>query len=334
MISNNKELSGIWVRYEHGSSYVPLFSSLQGKGVQWYISDEELLSTWLKSRDFYIYYTKDLEEKYTIPQMFIRINPRYGIEDVRGRGEYGAVDADLLLILKQKLDDFKEDFIYRKKVNDMLRLEEIEQKHRHNIFLTKKELEFLYEIFSPIDYFGGHEDPRIFDMRRERNAVDDICTFLECSKEQVATDVEQLYQQNDIIAFVGDLAVKENCMPSCFSKLKYVYGHLDCSYIEQAENLENLIAVFGNLFLCSLTDARNLSNLQSVRGSLYTTCLEKAEGLHHLKYVGREAYFKGMKYSKGLENLNLVRFRSYFDSLKDDSALACCNRDNKILMKK
>ena len=73
-------------------------------------------------------------------------------------------------ILEQKLKEFgPEADQYKKKVEDMRKMTEIENKNKSGTPLNKEDLIFLYEINSKIEGFGYDKDPRIEEIRKTRD---------------------------------------------------------------------------------------------------------------------------------------------------------------------
>lgn len=82
-VQHNEETDGIWVKYEQGSDYHPLWESLQGKNTGWCTAGEETAKIQLKNGDFYVYYTKDENGEYKNPRIAIRMSGNSKIGEVR-----------------------------------------------------------------------------------------------------------------------------------------------------------------------------------------------------------------------------------------------------------
>jgi hypothetical protein len=69
--------------------------------------------------------------------------------------------------------------------------------------LTSAELKFLYEIDSKIEGFGYDKDPRVKELREQRDAEKDMLIIFECKKEQIATRSNEITKSTK--AYVGKL---------------------------------------------------------------------------------------------------------------------------------
>ena len=85
----------------------------------------------------------------------------------------------------------------------MKTLTEIETKTKQKQDLSKDELIFLYEIDSPIQYFGMTKDPRIEEIRKTRNIQKDASTIFECEPNQIANNPEDINENTK--AYIGEL---------------------------------------------------------------------------------------------------------------------------------
>lgn len=74
----------------------------------------------------------------------------------------------------------------------MKQLTVIEKKIKKGQELTKDDLIFLYEINTPIEGFGYQKDPRVKELRDQRNPKEDVPIVLECSPEQIAWNQDQI----------------------------------------------------------------------------------------------------------------------------------------------
>ena len=84
-IVNNKHYSneGIWIKYNKGDNYQDLWNSLQGKYTGWCTVLKHTAQKQLKQGDFYVYYTKDKNDKFLDPRVAIWMNDDV-VKEVRG----------------------------------------------------------------------------------------------------------------------------------------------------------------------------------------------------------------------------------------------------------
>ena len=243
-VRRDEKTDGIWIKYEQGSDYKPLWESLQGKNTGWCTAGEGTAKIQLTNGDFYVYYTKDENGEYKEPRIAIRMSGKNRIGEVRGVGEHQNLEGCMTLIAEKKLNEFPSKDKYLKKVNDMRLLTEIDNKVNNEIELTKEELRFLYEIDSKIKGFGYGEDPRITRIRYKRNKKKDLAFVFDCKEENIGTKLSD-FENNNIIFFYGNL--------------EYVGETL-------TDNFRNLQSIGGFAYFDNLTSAKGLENLETVNG--------------------------------------------------------------------
>ena len=261
-----RETSGVWIKYDKGSSADELVDSLNGKNTGWCTAGHSTATSQLKDGDFYVYYTKDQNGKMSNPRIAIRMRG-YQISEVRGVGAYQHIDEVMARtdILDEKLLEFGlRGERYKKRSSDMRRLTEIEEKHKKAEELTKDELRFLYELDSEIEGFGYDQDPRIQDIISMRSKRKDL---------SIATG----YEENEISFFYKEALRDEK---------KFLYGnlYLDTLRPEEVPKLPEGIA--GSLYLKSLKSADGLKLPKYVKGNLDLESITSADGLILPEYVG------------------------------------------------
>jgi len=193
---------GEWVKYNQGSDHMPLVQSLQGHGTGWCTAGESTAQTQLKGGDFYVYYSYDQTGKPTIPRAAIRMEEG-SIAEVRGIAKEQNLDSGIVLVVDEKLKEFPDGESYKKKVEDMRSLTEIDRKAKAGEDLSRDELTFLYEIDSSIEGFGYQKDPRIEELRFGRNQNHDMLVVFDCEPLQIAHNTRQI--SKDTKAYVGVL---------------------------------------------------------------------------------------------------------------------------------
>jgi hypothetical protein len=204
-MESKEEVRGEWVKYEHGdmSQAETLYNSLQGKGTGWCTAGRSTAETQIDSGDFYVYYTYDKSGQPSQPRIAIRMeDDRIG--EVRGILEHQSLEPQMNDILEAKLAEFgPEADTFKKKSHDMRLLTELEKKTTAGESLTKDELIFLYKINESIQGFGYQKDPRVEELRSQRDPKEDAPIVLECSPHEIA------WQQSDINdhtkAYIGKL---------------------------------------------------------------------------------------------------------------------------------
>lgn len=327
------EINGIWVKYlqetpqeiaiKEGSGiepeYMKLYNSLQRYNTGWCTAgSKETAKTHVEGGDFYVYYSIDENGEYKIPRIAIRMNGNI-IEEIRGIAENQNIESDIEIIVEEKLKDFADSLLYKKKVSDMKMLTKIYQKHLKHKELSREELRFLYEFDNKINCFGSDRDPRIREILKNRNKKKDFAYIFNCDEEQIGFSENDLnrklvYYDGDII--ISGLSSAEGLeLPDyisgslCLGGLttakglnlpQYVGGDLDLSDLENAEGLVLPRYIVGELNLESLISAKEIKLSQNIGGNLNLSNLENAEGLELPQYIGGSLYLGGLTTANGL----------------------------------
>ncbi len=234
-MENREEIRGRWVKYEQGreGDAEKLFQSIEGKGTGWCTAGHSTAQIQIESGDFYVYYTNDTSGEPTQPRLAIRMEENNWIGEVRGILPHQGVEPIMQEVLDEKLQEFgSEADDYRKKSEDMKILTALERKRENNEPLTKDNLVFLYEINTPIEGFGYRKDPRIAELRSERNAEEDMLVIFECTKNEIAHVPSEINENTK--AYVGQLK------PGIFQKLPENLEHVYISFPEKKIRRENV----------------------------------------------------------------------------------------------
>ncbi len=193
---------GEWVKYNQNTDHMPLVRSLQGHGTGWCTAGESTAQVQLQGGDFYVYYSLDKSGKPIIPRAAIRMEGNR-IAEVRGISPEQNLDPAAVVIVEDKLKEFPDGASYQKRVADMRRLTTIENQIKGGQSPTGDDLVFLYEIDLPIEGFGYDRDPRITELRSQRNPEDDMPVVFGCPREQIARRAKDI--NADTKAYVGPL---------------------------------------------------------------------------------------------------------------------------------
>lgn len=202
---NRESLQGEWVTYKQGSDYTLLEEGLKGKGTGWCTAEGSAQGQ-IQNGDFYVYYTNNKSGIPTEPRIAIRMQENNGkqeIAEIRGVNKRQELEPELVDTAKEFYKDLSGAKKYEKADHDMKLMTEIytkcfkvdketREKDYSNPKLSKAELEFLYEIYSEIQSFGYDKDPRIEEIRSQRNVKEDTCIMFECKQEQIATNMAEV----------------------------------------------------------------------------------------------------------------------------------------------
>ncbi len=198
---NKESLQGDWVKYEQGSDYHILENALRNKGTGW-CTAEGSAHAHLEGGDFYVYYTRGTGGMYSEPRVAIRIENGQ-VAEVRGVNHRQELEPDLLDVATEKYHALPGGEKFDKKSADMKRMTELMKKHEKSEPLTKADLVFLYEIDTKIEGFGYDRDPRIVELRENRNTEEDLLTIFECTKADFAHHVSEITDHTK--AYVGTI---------------------------------------------------------------------------------------------------------------------------------
>lgn len=197
------ETRGKWVTYPQNSDPTPLWASLQNKGTAWCTKGYATADTQLKGGDFHVYYTLDKQGNPTIPRIAIRMQEGQVFE---ARGVLDTdqnIEKNMLDIADQKIDPLPGAEKFRRATSDMKYVTSIEDKVKKGEYLSGADLTFLYELNSAIEGFGYKKDPRIAELRSQRNPQEDMPVVFGCDKSQIAHSVGEI--NKDTKAYVGAL---------------------------------------------------------------------------------------------------------------------------------
>lgn len=223
--------AGQWVKYAQGSEPTELVQSIERHKTGWCTAGEEVAKSQLSRGDFYVYYSQDESGASSIPRAAIRMEGDK-IAEVRGIAPDQNLDPHIAPVVGAKMKEFPDGTAYEKKAGDMRLLTLIEQKTVAGKPLTKKDLLFLYEINAPIEGFGYDKDPRVVELRKERNPEEDMLVVFECDENQIARSVNQINESTK--AYVGKLE------PGIFDRLPEGVEHVYTKFPEGRVRRQNI----------------------------------------------------------------------------------------------
>lgn len=222
-------VEGKWVKYQKETDPTALWASLQNKGTAWCTNGLGTAETQLKAGDFYVYYTNDRQGKPAIPRIAIRMQGDT-IGEVRGVADNQQnLEGNMAKIAEEKMKELPGAEKYLKASADMKQLTVIEKKVKTGKELDKNDLIFLYEINSSIEGFGYKKDPRVQELRDQRNPKEDAPLVLECQPNEIAWSQDQI--NKDTKAYIGPL------FPDVFKleQLEHVYTSFPEGKIKRME---------------------------------------------------------------------------------------------------
>lgn len=300
-IIDNDETEGIWIKYDMGSDYIPLWESLQGKNTGWCTAGKETAKTQLAGGDFYVYYTKDENGEYKSPRIAIRMNGKNEIGEVRGTSKNQNLESNMEPILDKKLEEFPDKEKYKKKVHDMKFLTLIEEKQKNNLELSLDDLKFLYEVDSEIKGFGYEKDPRIEEIISKRDKRKDIARVYSVKEDEVALSHKEWKENKE--------------------KIKICCGNLYLNDLKSAKGLKLPNIVIGGVSLDNLTSSEGLVLPDIIKGNLYLENLTSAKGLKLPSTIIGYLNLEKLISAEGLKFPNTINGRLYLDSLTSAEGL-------------
>lgn len=185
IIEKSNSNNGFWKKYNQGNreDAIKLSKSLENMNTGWCTASEDMAIYQIcgpyndapKGGDFYVYYTKDKENKYNIPRIAIRLINNDIIGEIRGIEDGQNLEESMIEVLENKLKEMSflesEDVNkYLEKVDDLRELTLIGKKTEKNEALTTEELDHLY---SKRYGFGWNQDPKVSKIKEKRNILDD-----------------------------------------------------------------------------------------------------------------------------------------------------------------
>jgi hypothetical protein len=225
---------GEWKVFEKGSNPQALVDSLAGKRSNLCIADIGQATRYLEAGSVEVFFSNNHAGRPVTPRIAVAFNEQ-GPYEVRGTAnkneDFDSIIAGTDTLLKRvKNLSNGEKFM----ISDtcMKRMTAIEKKVNGGQELTKDDLVFLYEINGTIEGFGYQKDPRIAELRQDRNPEEDMLVIFDCTKDQIAHVPSEIDENTK--AYVGQLE------PGLFQKLPENLEHIYTSFPEKPIRRENI----------------------------------------------------------------------------------------------
>lgn len=198
---NKESIEGEWRKYDQGSDHHILENELSGKGTGWCTASGSAYAH-LQGGDFYVFYTKGPGGVFTEPRVAIRMEGD-SVAEVRGVNARQELEPVLIDIATQKYHTLPGGEKFDKKSDDMRHVTLLTLKQEQGEPFTKDDLTFLYELNDTIEGFGYQKDPRIAELRAQRNPTEDAPIIFECTPEQIAYSKDDINENTK--AYIGPL---------------------------------------------------------------------------------------------------------------------------------
>lgn len=227
---------GEWRVFKQGSDPRALVNSLAGKRSNLCLADIGSASRYLETGDIEVFFSYNRAKEPFLPRIAIAVNEeKGGVYEVRGTYNKNEdldpfISATDTLAKRLKTVPNGEKFMAADK--DMKRMTAIynkcfkeDKKTKEKIYLnpelTRADLIFLYEIDQPIEGFGYQRDPRIKEIRDQRNTEEDMLIVFECSQDQIAKNANEIDENTK--AYLGTWSVEIFQKIRNYPKVKHLY---------------------------------------------------------------------------------------------------------------
>ena len=279
---------GEWRMFARDSSAKELADALQGYNTGWCIAGEGTAESYLGHSDVLIYFSQDQEGENTIPRAAV-VTDGSRITEVRGIIQTKEVkqhlDSYITPVVEEKLNEMPGGESWQTGMEDMKKLAEIHFKHIQKEPLDKEDLVFLYELEKPIQSMGYGRDPRIEEIRKQRNPKEDAPIVFECAPEEIAWDIDEINENSK--AYIGKLEV------GIFSLIqKHQIEHIYTAFPEgKISRFEFEIGGMSKEEIISELEKReslNESDKQKISISGYAKDMLKNDDFYTLKDKGKE----------------------------------------------
>ena len=183
LFGNSDPNDGVWIKYDQGDRAGAIKLSESVQGTPWCTAGQSTAISQVcgpyggasYGGDFYVYYTKDKDGKYTIPRIAIRCNGHNVIGEIRGVLDHQNLELELIGILEKKLRSmsFLTEQTVKKNldiVESLRELSRIAKKTESKEQLTEDEVINLY---SKNYGFGWAQDPEVEKITKKRNIKED-----------------------------------------------------------------------------------------------------------------------------------------------------------------
>lgn len=324
-----KNTEGSWKKFDQSDdprTARRLAESLQGHGTGWCTAGGTTAQTQLKDGDFYVYYTKDRENKDSVPRVAIRME-NGEVAEVRGVGDSQELEPIMNEITEEKLNTLPGGDTYKQKLEDMKIITDLERRVNENpeVLLTTEELLLLYQIEGVTTGFGyGSEsgllsdrDARLEGMKMLRDRDADLQRIIKEQPEAITNatdlDLDGLTNAEGLIfdGYYGDLRMNTLAHIEGFSMPAYTDYSLEMAGLITAKDTTFPESVGWDLDLRSLTSIENTVLPKHVEHDLVLSSLASAEGVE-LPQVGGMIYIDDANVRDELIN----RYPQYASKIK------------------
>ncbi|MDB5170253.1 MAG: hypothetical protein JWN82_649 [Candidatus Saccharibacteria bacterium] len=172
-----KSVDGAWRKFERSDDpeAAKQLSSTLNEKTGWCVAGESFAGHYLKSGDFWVYYTVGKDGEYTTPRAAIATGAK-SIREIRGILPGQVLEPQMLDVAYSKAAELPGGEKYLTTREDMRWVTKIFNKvnDNPNAELSPKDLRFIYEFDRGIGKVDSEKDPRIEEIRQQRDWVADM----------------------------------------------------------------------------------------------------------------------------------------------------------------
>lgn len=249
--------AGRWEKFEHGSSLFSLYKSIKNHGTGWAIAGENVSVNQHWDNDFYVYFSKDKNENYSIPRIFIKVKDEQVME-VGGITKYQNLEPFLLSQVDNQINNLSlkiNDEISEKKDNNHKITDFISNVRRSN--LSNYKMSFLYEIDEKIKCFGFDTDPRVQEFISKRDIKQDLAFIFYCKPEEISICKDEAIK-GDMGVHYGDLNIDDITSLENINLPKVILGNLYLKYVKSIDGMKLPLIIKGIVDLSSLPENQKM----------------------------------------------------------------------------
>ena len=208
---------GKWQRFPKGSNPQELATAIRDFNTEWCIAGKGLAGSYLSKSDVWVYFSEDADGSTSIPRAAIitdgqRISEVRGIAKTKNKDAKQHLDDYITPVVDEKLKDLPGGSEWQTSMANMRQLADIHFKQIQQKPFSREELLFLYEINHSIQSLGYGKDPRIKELKSQRNLKEDMLIIFECTQDQIANNPKEINENTK--AYIGKLE------PGIFNKIQ------------------------------------------------------------------------------------------------------------------
>lgn len=175
-----KTVEGVWRKFDKSDNPEDAkeLSSTLNEKTGWCVAGESMAGHYLKSGDFWVYYTMGKDGEFTTPRAAIATTGKR-IREIRGILPGQVLEPQMIDVAYSKAAELpggEKYLVTREDMKWVTKIFNLVDKDP-NAELSSKDLRFLYEFDRPIGKVDSDRDPRIDEIRQRRDWAGDMMTI-------------------------------------------------------------------------------------------------------------------------------------------------------------